>query len=136
MKRNEKQYVGVKFFLFNFGTNDNCNTVILTFISHLYKKTNDHLGTQIPYHSINCCSYWALGKIFVLTDSDNVGLNRDYGVAVIQNAIGPKLDIVRKIIMATFTNEVLSIIIEIHLIETDFLDGCHFQLVNRKLLFL
>ena len=65
---------------------------------------------------------YLLSKFSVVIDSDNVGLYRDDGVAVIHNANGPKLNRLRKNIIATFKSEGLSITIETNLVETDFLD--------------
>ena len=56
-------------------------------------------------------------------DSDNVGLYRDDGLVVINNANSPKLGRLRKkYIIATFKSERLSITIDKNLVETDFLD--------------
>ena len=55
---------------------------------------------------------YLLSKFSVIVDSDNVGLYRDDGVAVIHNANGPKLNRLRKNITATFKSEGLSITIE------------------------
>ena len=52
----------------------------------------------------------------------NVGLYRDDGLAVIHRANGPKMDRIRKDIIALFKSEGLSITIDTNLIETDFLD--------------
>ena len=58
-----------------------------------------------------------IGKRFV-----SVGLYRDDGLAVIHQANGPKMDRIRKDIIALFKSEDLSFIIDTNLIETDFLD--------------
>ena len=63
-----------------------------------------------------------LSKISVSIDLDNVVLYRDDGLAVINNANGPKLDRMKKNIIATFRSEGLSITIETNLVEADFLD--------------
>ena len=55
---------------------------------------------------------YLLSKFSVVIDSDNVGLYRDDGVAVIHNANGPKLNRLRKNIIATFKSEGLSITFE------------------------
>ena len=52
----------------------------------------------------------------------NVGLYRDDGLAVIHKANGPKMDKIKKDIIALFKTEGLSITIDTNLIETDFLD--------------
>ena len=72
-----------------------------------------------------------LSKMSVLIHSDNVGLYRDDGLAVIHNADDPKLCKLRKNIIATFKNEGLSITIETNLVETDFLDVT-FNLLTGK----
>ena len=64
---------------------------------------------------------YLLSKISLLIDLDNFGLYRDNGLALIDNANGPKLDRLRKNITATFKNEGLSITIETNLVKTDFL---------------
>ena len=64
-----------------------------------------------------------MSEFSVHIDSDNVGLYRDDGLAVISNVNGPKVDRMRKNIIATFKSEGLSITIETNLLETDFLDA-------------
>ena len=63
-----------------------------------------------------------LGKLAPLIGAKNVGLYRDDGLAVIHQANGPKMDRIRKDIMALFKSEGLSITIDTNLIETDLLD--------------
>ena len=65
---------------------------------------------------------YLLGTLAPLIGGKNVGLYRDDGLAVIHQANGPKMDRVRKDIMALFKSEGLSITIDTNLIETDFLD--------------
>ena len=65
---------------------------------------------------------YLLDKLSVLLHKENVGLYRDDGLAVVDNANGPKLDKLRKKITTIFKAEGLSITIETNLIETDFLD--------------
>ena len=65
---------------------------------------------------------YLLDKLSVLLRKENVGLYRDDGLAVADNANGPKLDKLRKKIITIFKAEGLSITIETNLIETDFLD--------------
>ena len=63
-----------------------------------------------------------LDKVSVLLSKDNAGLYRDDGLGVVNDANGPKLDRLRKDIIAIFKSEGPSITIETNLIETDFLD--------------
>ena len=65
---------------------------------------------------------YLLDKVSVLLSKDNAGLYRDDGLGVVNDANGPKLDRLRKDIIAIFKSEGLSITIEINSIETDFLD--------------
>ena len=65
---------------------------------------------------------YLLSKIFVVIDSDNIGLYRDDGVAVINNAKDPKFERLRKKHNRYIQNGGLSITIETNLIETDILD--------------
>ena len=65
---------------------------------------------------------YLLDKLSVLLHKEDVGLYRDDGLAVVDNANGPKLDKLRKKIITIFKAEGLSITIETNLIETDFLD--------------
>ena len=60
---------------------------------------------------------YLLSKISILIDSDNDGLYRDDGLAAIHNANSPNIDRLRKYVIATFKNEMLSITIEAKLIE-------------------
>ena len=52
----------------------------------------------------------------------NVGLYRDDGSAVIHQANKPKMDRIRKDIIAPFKSEGLSITVDTNLIETNFLE--------------
>ena len=51
-----------------------------------------------------------------------VGLYKDDGLSVIENANGPKFDRLRNNIIAIFYNEGLKITIDTNLTTTDFLD--------------
>ena len=61
----------------------------------------------------------------------SVGLYRDDGLAAINNANGPKLDRIRKDIIALFKEEGLPITIETNFTKTDFLD-VSFNLATKK----
>ena len=65
---------------------------------------------------------YLLDKFSVLLSQDNAGLYRDDRLGVVNDANGPKLDRLRKDIIAIFKSEGLSITIETNLTETDFLD--------------
>ena len=65
---------------------------------------------------------YLLSKLTPLMGIKNVGLYRDDGLAVIHKANRPKMDKIRKGIIALFKSEGLSIAIDTNLIETDFLD--------------
>ena len=65
---------------------------------------------------------YLLNKIKPLLDSNNVGLYRDDGLAIVHKANGPKVDRLRKDIISLFKDEGLSITIDTNLIETDILD--------------
>ena len=65
---------------------------------------------------------YLLNRLGTVVDKSSVGLYRDDGIAVINNANGPKLDRIRKDIITLFKEEGLPITIETNLIETDFLD--------------
>ena len=74
---------------------------------------------------------YLLNQLSIVIDKSSVGLYRDDGLAAINNANGPKLDRIRKDIIALFKEEGLSITIETNLIETDFL-GVTLNLVTKK----
>ena len=74
---------------------------------------------------------YLLNRLSTVIDKSSVGLYRDAGLAAINNANGPKLDRIRKDIIALFKEEGLSITIETNLIETDFLDVT-FNLATKK----
>ena len=74
---------------------------------------------------------YLLNQLSTVIDKSSVGLYRDDGLAAINNANGPKLDRIRKDIIALFKEEGLSITIETNLIETDFLDVT-FNLATEK----
>ena len=63
-----------------------------------------------------------MNRLSTVINKSSVRLYRDDGLAAINNANGPKLDRIRKDIIALFKEEGLSITIEKNLIETDFLD--------------
>ena len=65
---------------------------------------------------------YLLNKIKPLFGSNNVGLYRDDGLAIVHKANGLKVDRLRKDIISLFKDEGLSITIDTNLIETDFLD--------------
>ena len=64
---------------------------------------------------------YLLGKLAPLIGTKN-GLYRDGGLAVIHQTNGPKMDRIRKDIIALFKSEGLSTTIDTNLIESDFLD--------------
>ena len=74
---------------------------------------------------------YLLNRLSTVIDKISVGLYRDDGLAAINNANGPKLDRIRKDIIALFKEEGLSITIETNLIETNFLDVT-FNLATKK----
>ena len=65
---------------------------------------------------------YLLNKIKSLLGSNNVGLYRDDGLAIVHKANGPKVDRLRKDIISLFKYEGLSVKIDTNLIETDFSD--------------
>ena len=65
---------------------------------------------------------YLLDKLSAIIKKDSVGLYRDDGLAVIENANGPLLDRLRKKIVALFREEQLAVTIEINLSVTEFLD--------------
>ena len=76
---------------------------------------------------------YLLNRSSTVIDKSSVGLYRDDGPAAINHANGPKLDRIRKDVIALFKEEGLSITIETNLIETDFLDVT-FSLATKKIL--
>ena len=75
-------------------------------------------GTEIS----ELVGLYILDKLSVLLRKQNVGLCWDDGLDVVKNTNGPKLDKLRREIIAIFKAEYLSITIETNLIETDFWD--------------
>ena len=81
--------------------------------------------TMGSYDEAEVCEFvglYLLGKLAPLIGTKNVGLYRDDGLAVIHQANGPKMDRIRKDIIALFKSKGLSITIDTNLLETDFLD--------------
>ena len=72
-----------------------------------------------------------MNRLSTVIDKSSVGLYRDDGLAAINNANGPKLDKIRKYIIALFKEEGLSITTETNFIESDFLDII-FNLATKK----
>ena len=73
-----------------------------------------------------------LSKLVHLVCTKSVELYWDDGLAVIHQAIGPKMGRIRKKIIAMFKSEGISIAIDTNFIETDFLD-VSFNLAIYKL---
>ena len=65
---------------------------------------------------------YLLSKLTPLIGTKNVRLYRDDSLAIMHKANGPKMDRMRKGIIALFKSERLCITIDTNLIETDFLD--------------
>lgn len=65
---------------------------------------------------------YMLEKLSAILGKSHVGLYRDDGLAVVNNANGPKMDKLRKQVTSLFKEEGLSITIDTNLVETDFLD--------------
>ena len=63
-----------------------------------------------------------IGKLSNIIDKKKIGLYRDDGLPVIENANGPELDRLRKDVIAIFHNEGLKITINKNLTTTEFLD--------------
>ena len=76
---------------------------------------------------------YLLNRLSTVIDRSSVDLHTDDGLAAINKANGPKLDRIRKDIIALFKEEGLSITIKTNLIETDFLDVT-FNLATKKIL--
>ena len=74
---------------------------------------------------------YLLNQLSTVIDKSSVGLYRDDGLAAINNANGPKLDRIRKDIIALFKEEGLPITIETNFTKTDFLD-VSFNLATKK----
>ena len=65
---------------------------------------------------------YLLGKLLNIIVKKKIGLYRDDGLPIIENVNGPKLDLLRKDIVAILHNERLKITIATNLTTTDFLD--------------
>ena len=74
---------------------------------------------------------YLLNWSITVNDKSSVGLHRDDGLAAINNAKGPRLDRIRKDVIALFKKKGLSITIKTNLIQTDFLDVT-FNLAMKK----
>ena len=74
---------------------------------------------------------YLLNQLSTVIDQISVGSYRSDGTAAINNANGPKLDRIRKDIIALFKEEGLSMTLETNLMKTDFLDVT-FNLATKK----
>ena len=92
---------------------------------------DDTMGSYDGAEICELVGLYLLNQLSTVIDKSSVGLYRDDGLAAINNANGPKLDRIRKDIIALFKEEGLSITIETNLIETDFLDVT-FNLATKK----
>ena len=100
------------------------------------KKGNNSLFdvTMGSYDGAEICEpvgLYLLNQLSTVIDKSSVGLYRDDGLAAINNANGPKLDRIRKDIIALFQEEGLPMTIETNLIKADFLD-ITFNLATKK----
>ena len=90
------------------------------------KKDNDLFDvTMGAYDGAEVCELvglYLLKKIAQIIPQSNVGLYRDDGLAAISNANGPKLDKIRKKLHEIFKAEKLKIVVQVNMIEVDFLD--------------
>ena len=91
----------------------------------LVKKEGNPLFdvTMGSYHGVEVCELvglYLLGKLAPLIGTKNVGIYRDDGLAVINQANGPKME--ENKIIALFKSEELSTTIDTNLIETEFFD--------------
>ena len=91
------------------------------------KKNSNNLFdvTMGSYDGAEICELVGLlllNDVTTLLGKENVGLYRDDGLAVVDKATGPKLDRMRKDIIAIFKNHGLSITIDINLKIVEFLD--------------
>ena len=81
----------------------------------VWVKNDDNPLLDVTMGSFECakicefCVLYLLNKISVHIDSDNIGLYRYDRLTVIDNANGPKLDRIRKNIVATFKSKELII---------------------------
>ena len=77
---------------------------------------------------------YLLGQLSNIIDKENIGLYRDDGLSVIENANELKLDRWRKDAIPIFHNEGLKITIDTNLTTTDFLDvtlrSIHWKIVS------
>ena len=65
---------------------------------------------------------YLLSKLDLMISTKNVGLYRDDGLAILHQANGTKIGRIKKVIIALFRSEGISITIDTNFIETDFLD--------------
>ena len=90
------------------------------------KGSNDMFDvTMGSYDGAEICELVGLYLLNLLSTKlgkECVGLYRDDGLAAVPNANGPKLDRIRKDIIALFKDERLSITVDTNLVVTDFLD--------------
>ena len=89
---------------------------------------------EIFWRSWNICELvelYFLNRLTIVIDKSTVGLYSDDGLAAKKNVNGPKLDRIRKDIIALFKEGGISVTIEIHFTGTDFLD-VSFNLATKK----
>ena len=89
------------------------------------------MGSYDGIENCELVGIYLLNRLSTAIDKDGVGFYSADGLAAIINANGPKLDRIRKDIIALFKEEGLSITIETNLIDTDFLDVT-FNLATKK----
>ena len=71
MKKKSK-HVGVQFFLFKFGTNENCNVVFFSFNFHFCRKTNGHSEIfQIDFEKIEEIENFGFSNFKILNGDFN-----------------------------------------------------------------
>ena len=89
------------------------------------------MGSYDGAETCDLVGLYMLNKLSRILKSTNIGLYRDDGLAVVENANGPMMDRIRKDIIKTFKEENLTITIDTNLSVTEFLD-VSFDLVSGK----
>ena len=116
------------------------NLYCSTTVTHALKKIGNLLfevtmGSYDNAEVNDLVGLYLLNKLGPLIGTKIVGFFRDDGLVVIHQANGPKMDKIRKDIIALFKSEGLSVTIDTNLIDTDFLD-VSFKLVVDKIFYL
>ena len=94
--------------------------------NHVDKKSGAQFDTDMGlFDGAEICELvglFLLHQLCLILDKDDVGLYRDYGLAVLRNSSGPDAEKMRKKVTQAFRQHDLQVTVDTNLTQIDFLD--------------